>query len=151
MISIGLKKGQYKKSSLSSFPGIDSIFGFQFENLVLNNRELIQQKLSLRSDEITYDNPFFQRKTTTQKGCQIDYMIQNKYGTLFVCEIKFSRNKIGIDVVRDVQEKIKNLKHPKGFSLNPVLIHVNGVQDDVFDSGYFSEIVDFSDLLTEAR
>ncbi len=146
-----IKKGQYKKSSLSSFPGIDSIFGFQFENLVLNNRELIQQKLSLRSDEITYDNPFFQRKTTTQKGCQIDYMIQNKYGTLFVCEIKFSRNKIGIDVVRDVQEKIKNLKHPKGFSLNPVLIHVNGVQDDVFDSGYFSEIVDFSDLLTEAR
>ena len=142
-----IKKGQYKKVSLSSLPGIDSILGFQFENLVLNNRQLIHKKLTLHPDEIAYDNPFFQRKTLTHKGCQIDYMIQNKYGTLFVCEIKFSRNKVGMEVVNDVKEKIVRLKHPKGFAPVPILIHINGVQDDVIDSGYFSEIIDFRDFL----
>lgn len=141
-----IKKGQYKNMSLSSLPGVDSILGFQFENLVLNNRALIHKKLTLHPDEIVYDNPFFQRKTTARKGCQIDYMIQNKYGTLFVCEIKFSRNRVGMEVINEVKEKIARLKYPKGFAPSPILIHINGVQDEVINSGYFTEIIDFGEF-----
>ena len=50
--------------------------------------------LKLLPDDIVNDNPFFQRPTKNIKGCQIDYLIQNR-NNLFVCEIKFSRNVIG--------------------------------------------------------
>lgn len=43
--------------------------------------------------------------------------------------------------------KISRLKKPKNFSCRPVLIHVNGVTDQVVESGFFDSIVDFADLL----
>lgn len=143
-----INRGHFKTMSLSALPGWESLMGFQFENLVLNNRELIHQALKIKPDEIIYDNPFFQRKTTIQKGCQIDYLIQTRYGTLYCCEVKFSKNKIGSDVIDSVQEKINRLKYPKGFSCRPILIHVNGVQEDVLESGFFANVIDFSQLLT---
>ena len=74
-------------------------------------------------------------------------MIQTKFGTLYICEIKFSKNEIGVSVIEEVQEKITALAFPRGFSCRPVLMHVNGVTEDVVDSDYFSAIVDFGKLL----
>ena len=65
------------------------------------------------------DNPFFQRPTTKQAGCQIDYMIQTKYNTLYICEIKFSKNPLGSELIQEVQQKIDRLERPKGFSCRP--------------------------------
>ncbi len=36
----------------------------------------------------------------------------------------------------------------EGMSVYPVLIHVNGVQESVMDSLYFTEIIDFGLALT---
>jgi hypothetical protein len=82
-----------------------------------------------------------------EAGCQLDYMIQMKYGTLYVCEIKFSKNEIGHSIIPEVQAKIDALSRPKGMSCRPALIHVNGVSQDVVDSDYFASIIDMSDLL----
>ena len=46
-----------------------------------------------------------------------------------------------------MQNKIDRLKYQRGFSCRPVLIHVNGVTDDVKDSGYFASIVDATDFM----
>lgn len=132
--------------SLISLPGIESIFSLQFENLVLNNRKLIWQKLSIYGEEILSDNPFFQRKTIRGAGCQIDYLIHTRFNTLYICEIKFSKKEIGASVINEVKQKIDRLIAPKGFSYRPVLIHVNGVNDEVIESGFFSSIIDFSEL-----
>jgi hypothetical protein len=137
------------QTSLITLPGWDSIMGLQFENLVMANRPLIWRALSLSPMEIAYDNPFFQRKTTRSKGCQIDYLIQTRRNNLFVCEMKFSKNAIGHQVTDEVAEKTKRLSSPRGFSCWPVLIHVNGVTDAVSDSNEFSQIIDFSSFLHE--
>jgi hypothetical protein len=34
-------------------------------------------------------------------------------------------------------------------SIRPVLIHVNGVTEDVHTSGFFAEIIDFGQLLKD--
>lgn len=73
-------------------------------------------------------------------------MIQTKHNTLYVCEIKFSRHEIHSDIIEEVKRKINALKYPKGFSIRPVLIHVNGVGEDVTDSDYFSSIIDAGDF-----
>lgn len=141
-----IKKGQYKTISLSSLPGWDSIMGLQFENIVLNNRNFILEKLGIRIEEIVCDNPYFQRATLRHKGCQIDYLIQTKYKTLFVCEIKFQRNEIDTSVINSVREKIANIALPRGYSCLPVLIHVNGVRDELILKDYFYKIIDLSEI-----
>ena len=142
-----IKKDQLSTALPSSLPNWDGVMGLQFENLVLNNRKKIHQWLMLKPEEIVSDNPYFQRKTEKQKGCQIDYLIQTRYNTLFSCEIKFSRNEINISIVNEMKEKLSRVLLPQGFVLLPVLIHSSGVSQELRDSGYFFKIIDFSQLL----
>lgn len=123
-----------------------SILGYQFENLVLSNTNRIHQMLNIHSTVILCHGPFFQTETSERKGCQIDYLIQTKYNTLYVIEFKFKDDKVDTSVIEEVNEKIERLEKPKGYSCRAVLIHVNGVSKSVVESGFFSTIIDFSDL-----
>ncbi len=133
--------------SMNSLPGWDTIMGLQFENLVLNNREYLLNKLNINRTDIIAENPFFQHKTNNAPGCQIDYMIHLKHNYLYIVEIKFSKSQIGTNVIKEVQQKVITLSKPKGFSCRPVLVHVNGVSEDVIDSEYFAKIIDFSEAI----
>jgi AAA+ ATPase superfamily predicted ATPase len=144
-----INRKSFNFKSLTSLPEWNAIMGLQFENLILNNRPLIHQALKIKADEIISENPFYQNKTHRHPSCQIDYMIQTKFGTLYVCEIKFSKNAIDVSVIDEVQKKIAALKYPRGYSFRPVLIHVNGVTEDVVDRDYFSSIIDFSKFLEQ--
>lgn len=125
----------------------DSIMGLQFENLVLNNRKHLKDHLNVSPENVIFDNPYFQKNTNTHKGCQIDYMIQTKYNSIYLCEVKFSKNKIGLEIVEAMLDKIERLSAPKNLSIWPVLIHVNGVTEAVQKSGFFVKIIDFGDFL----
>jgi len=138
--------GDFVKVSLSGLPAWSTIMGFQVENLVLSNRQKIKRLLRIPPEEVVADNPFMQRKTKRQLGCQIDYMVQTRFNTLYVCEVKFSRNVIGPKIIEEMQEKIDRIALPKNFFCRPVLIHVNGVSDEVLDSNYFSHIIDMAKL-----
>jgi hypothetical protein len=119
----------------------------QFENLVLNNFKRLLEMLGIPADEVVMDGPFFQTPTNRQLGCQIDYMIQTRFHSLYLCEIKFSKNLVGKKIIEEMEEKRRRLKVPRHFSLRPVLIHVNGVEDSVIEEGYFDKTIDFSKLL----
>jgi len=142
-----INKNQFSRFSLSSLMNWDSIAGLQFENMVLNNRKEIHALLGLKDDEILADNPYFQNKTTKQQGCQIDYLIQTRYNTLFVCEIKLLKNQADLSIIQDMKEKIAKLAIPKGYACLPVLIHVNGVSESLVDAGWFYKIIEFSQVL----
>jgi uncharacterized protein len=137
----------YALKSLTSLPEWPGIMGLQFENLVLNNRRQLHGLLRLSPGEIVNENPFYQHKTARQPGCQIDYLIQTKFDTLYVCEVKFSRNEITSAIIPEMRAKIGALSRPRGMSCRPVLIHVNGVSEEVTDSDYFAHIVDMGGLL----
>lgn len=142
-----IKNNQFKDVALSSFPGWESIMGFQFESIILNNRKLIWEKLGLSPEEIVSDNPYFQRRTKNHKGCQIDYLIQTKYNTLFACEVKFLRKEVSVSIVEVMKNKLQNMVLPKRFSCFPVLIEVNGVSPELEETEYFANIIDFNDVI----
>lgn len=142
-----INKGHFEECNIASLDGWQTILGLQFENLVLNNYKRIIEILNIKQENIIFDNPFFQRKTARQTGVQIDYLIQTKFNTVYLCEIKFHRNKIKTNIIDEVEKKIKALSLPRNMSIRPVLIHVNGVCDEVIDQQYFCEIIDFSELL----
>lgn len=97
-------------------------------------------KCLIHPSDITNANPLFQRKNKDQSCCQIDYIIQNNFGTCYLC-------KITTHVIDEIKQKIYSLNLPKHISLRPILIHVNGVDEKVQKSNFFSSIIDFNDLL----
>ena len=136
----------FEFKTLSNLPGWETIMGFQFENLVHNNRKEIFKILQIDMQDIIAAGPFFQRQNQRVKGCQIDFLIQTKFHTLYLCEIKFHASEVKRSVVDEVEEKIRRLSIPHGYSIRPVLIHVNGVSQSVIESGLFTHIIDFSEF-----
>ncbi len=142
-----IAKGVFESGSFIHLPGWESVMGLQFENLVLNNLKKLLEILRINPSEVSNFGPFFQRKTQRMKGCQIDLLIQTKHNTLYVCEIKFSSSEVKGSVVEEMEKKIESLSFPKGFSVRPVLIHVNGVSHAIRESDVFNDIIDFSQFL----
>ncbi len=142
-----IEKGNFSNSLLTDLPGWEGIMGLQFENLVVHNRKTIWKLLGVSSNEVVMDGPFFQKPTQRQSGCQIDYMMQTKFQNLYLCEVKFSKHRIDKTVIDEMEEKRIRLKMPRQFSIRPVLIHVNGVEDSVLDNQYFDKVIDFGQLL----
>jgi uncharacterized protein len=71
-----IARHSYALKSLASLPEWSTIMGLQFENLVLNSRTQLHQLMRVNPEEIVNDNPFYQRQTVRQAGCQIDYSCQ---------------------------------------------------------------------------
>jgi uncharacterized protein len=137
-----------EQQKLLTLPAWDGVMGYQFENLVLNNRHSLYKLLSLPLEDIVYDNPFFQKEIKTRPGCQVDLLIQTRYLILYLVEIKFSVNPIDMSVVDEVLQKINRLPiDNKRFSIRPILIHVNGVTPKLKQSDFFTKIIDFGQLL----
>lgn len=127
--------------------GWKSILGLQFENLVCNNEASLFRSLDLAPDDVIWSGPYLQMAALRRQGCQVDYLIQTKHRVLYLCEVKFSDSQIPYGVLKEVEEKSKRIKIPKGFSLRCVLICVNGVVDRIEHSDFFSNIIDFSTFL----
>lgn len=142
-----IEKDRFEQHSITALPAWPTIMGLQIENLVLNNMNTINQLLGIYPDEIINEGSFFQRKSARTKGCQIDYLVQTKFGVLYLCEIKFAFKGIQTNVITEVQQKIDNLALPKNFSVKPVLLHVGNVCDEVLTSNYFAKIMDIAQLL----
>jgi hypothetical protein len=141
-------KEQIESTILQRLPqGWLSIMGLQFENLVVNNGLLVCKMLGIAPEDLLIAGPYSQRAGVRKCGCQIDYLIHTRFRNLYACEIKFRQGVIDSEVIAEMEEKLQRLKLPRGFSCRPVLIHVNGVSEEVIDSGYFARIIDFSEML----
>lgn len=121
--------------------------GFQLENLLLKNRLLLLKALGIYPQDVAIDNPYIQKATARQKGCQIDYLIQTHSNTLFLCEIKMRKRELGLEVIDTIKEKIQRLALPRGIGISPILLHLGPVSDALLDSRYFYRIVDVADFL----
>lgn len=119
--------------------------GLQFENLVLNNLSAVIKKLDIAPEMILSAAPYFQRKTARQQAVQIDLLIHTQY-TVYVCEIKFCE-KLGMEMIDPMIEKIHRLKIPEHLSVRPVLIYQGKLSGVLTKSNYFSHLLQFSDFL----
>ena len=139
--------GKFDQMPISALPGIDIHIGLQLESLLLQNHNLLLQKLGISPIDVVRSGPYRQNKTTSQQGCQIDYLIHTKTNTLFICEFKFKSHEIKSDIISEMQDKVARLKVPKGFAKAPVLFNVSGVSSKVGLSPYFYRVFDIRDFL----
>lgn len=143
----GIQRGQYTDVSVSQLPGWKSMLGLQYENFVLNNSILVREALGIKQQDIVMDGPCFQRTTVREPGYQVDYLIQTKLNTLFICEIKFSASLNAGDIIKKAKEKMSKIKIPRGFAILPVMICF-GEADDSLEE-YFYRVIDFSRYFTQ--
>ena len=143
----GILEGAYEQVPLSTMIGFDAHMGLQIEALLLQNRSLLVQNLGISPVDIVRSGPYRQTKNTIQQGCQIDYLIQTKTNTLFICEFKFKRREINSAIISEMGEKISRLNAPKGFARVPVLFHLSGVTDAVATNSFFYRIIDITNFI----
>jgi hypothetical protein len=145
-VELQIEQGLYRFLDLESLPGWETIMGFQFENLVLNNIQSVCESIGVSMSTLKNAGPYFQKKTQKRPGCQIDLLIETRY-TLYICEIKF-RKKIEKSVISNVSKKIQYLVFPKRFTVRPILIYAGELGPGIKDSDFFSGIISFDQLLT---
>jgi len=141
-----IEQGLYHFVNLESLPGWETIMGFQFESLVLNNIRSVCESIGISMSAIKNAGPYFQKKTRNRPGCQIDLLIETRY-TIYVCEIKF-RQRIHKSVISEVSQKMKHLIFPKRFTVRPILIYVGELDQEIMDSDFFAGFINFEQLLT---
>ena len=134
---------RYPDRTLTFLPGWDAVMALQFENLVLNNSAQVIEVLGLSAVDVINAGPYFQTATKERPGAQVDLLIQERFGSLFVCEIKLTRGELGQEVIAAMVKKLDNLRVPRSMSLRPVLIHCGEVSEAVVQSRFFAHIVPF--------
>lgn len=140
-----IEKGLFYDVDLENFSDWSSLMGLQFENLVLNNLRKVLELLKISPESLLSASPYFQNRTQRQKGCQIDLLIQTKY-TFYPIEIKM-KNEIGVEVIDEVEEKLRAVKIPKGVSVRPVLIYEGTLTKGLERSDFFSRMLSFDEFL----
>jgi hypothetical protein len=135
--------------NFSEIKGIENLFGFQFENLILANRNLINIFLELENSEIIFSAPYKQNKTMANKGaCQIDLLIGAPFSNFYVCEFKCQKI-IDKSIIKEVQKKCDIIQLPKRSSVRPVLVYEGEIfplhKEEI--EKYFFKLVKFEDLL----
>lgn len=141
-----IEKGLFRDMHLEQLGNWDSLMGYQFENLVINNLDAVIRRLDIAPENILSAAPYFQRKTRRQAACQIDLLIQTKH-TIYVCEIKF-RKQIAASVIADVERKIEVLPRRTRLSIRPVLIYDGELAPSIKRSDVFCRLIPMADLLT---
>jgi hypothetical protein len=144
-----IEQGLYDDLFLEDLPEWNTMIGFQFENLVLNNLSAVQHLLQISSSSILSAAPYFQNKTKRRGACQVDLLIQCRYA-IYVCEIKFG-HKISPEVIDEVSEKIKKLTFSKGISVRPVLIYQGELPPKIAHANFFTHLIPFEQFLYQSR
>ena len=140
--------GRFRWVGLEKLVAWDTLLGFQFENLVLNNADAVERILGIEG-KVLRAGPFYQPATQRRRGCQFDLLIETEH-SLFACEIKL-RRETPKKVVGEMQDKLARLFLPrkhKHLNRFPVLIHAGELDPGIAGAGYFHSIIDFAELLS---
>ena len=142
--------GTYLFDALASLPGWDSVLGFQFENLVVNNFRELVGPLHLEGIPVLSAVPYEKKagkrcKERGEAGVQVDLLVQTRK-SIYVVEIKRKRH-IDESIEAEAARKVAKLCHQKGISIRTALVYDGELAPVVRGNGYFDAIVSSRDLL----
>ena len=141
-----IDRGGYSFVALDGLDGWNSIMGYQFENLVINNYPRLLKELHLDNTVIESAAPYRRAGTAERPGVQIDFLIQTSRVNIVV-EIKRMKE-IGVAVATETEAKIARFKRPRGKSFRTVLIYEGNLSPRLETGGYFDLLVPFSGFFT---
>ena len=138
--------GSYAFASLSALEGWETVMGYSFENLIVNNYAELIPSLHLGNALIESAAPY---RRMGDSGVQIDLLIQTRRA-LYIVEIKRQRE-IGREVEREVEQKVDRLGKHEGKSIRTSLVYEGHLAPIVEADDFFDSIVPVQDLMGLSR
>ncbi len=117
--------------------------GLAFERFCIKNAGYISERLGF-ADDVTDLGPLIIKG---KEGFQIDYLFKKSDSTIVLCEIKYHDSTIGTEIIPEIERKLQLLKKYSKFTIEKVLITVNGITEPLKQSEYFHQVLDINDLL----
>lgn len=88
--------------------------------------------------------PFRKFGSDSERGCQIDCLIQTKR-SIYVVEIK-RKTEIGVEIIDEVERKIARLPYDQKLSVRPALVYEGRLSPSVAEENYFTSIIPATEL-----
>lgn len=80
-------------------------------------------------------------------GYQYDLVYTRTDHTITLCEVKYTNEKPGTLLIREMQQKIERTQFPKGVSLEKVLVCNHPPSKPLVEAGYFNKIIVADELM----
>ena len=138
--------GSYAFVSLSALEGWETVMGYAFENLIVNNYAELIPSLHLGNALIESAAPY---RRMGDAGVQIDLLIQTRRA-LYIVEIKRQRE-IGREVECEVEQKVARIGKHEGKSIRTSLVYEGHLAPIVEADDFFDSIVPVQDLMGLSR
>ena len=96
--------------------------------------------------------PWFQQgKRGVLEGAQLDLVFGRADGVLTVCEMKYRSGPIGVEIVREMENKLARIPILEKRTVQKVLITRSEPSRELQASSYFSRIIMANDMETPPR
>jgi len=152
-IQLNLKKiraglGTNILAGLAGSGALHAWMGRSFEYLCLQHALEISRIVGFSAVGFTM-GPYFSPARRGAPGVQVDLVFDRADDVLTVCEMKYSSNAVGVEVISSMKRKIELLEPvAKGKTIQPVLIVRERPSQNLIDQGYFYKIIEARDFLT---
>jgi hypothetical protein len=141
-IRAGHRKGIF--AAIAQTGAYHAWMGRSFEYLCLQHAALISRELGFAGIEFTA-GPYFSSARKHTAGVQVDLVFDRADAVLTLCEMKYSRRPVGIEVIPEVERKVQHLAQAAGRkTIQRVLIVCGRPSQALIDAGYFYRIIDAS-------
>lgn len=135
--------------SIDSLPNLNSMLGYQFENIIYKNIKPILKLAHIEEEELINWGSYIQEKTLRSEACQIDLLIQTK-STLYVFEIKYVPE-VQKSVAEELINKVKKLKYPQNkYSIKTGIIYSHEIHPLLIQKRLIDYNISFKMIQTES-
>ena len=134
-------------AALSQTGRFHAWMGRSFEYLCLQHANIISRILGFSGVDFTA-GPYFSPTHKDRAGVQVDLVFNRADHVLTVCEMKYSRKPVGVEVIAEMEKRISLLEPIAGRrTLQRVLIVRDKVSQQLARSSYFYRIIEARELL----
>ncbi len=118
--------------------------GLAFEHLCHLHADRIAEEAGFGG--IRYDSGAWFRRKDQLTGAQIDLLFRRADRVITVCEMKFTDQKIGKEVIRQVEKKIELLQTFSAESIEKILVTASEPTQGLLNEGYFTRFLRLEDV-----
>jgi hypothetical protein len=123
--------------------------GRAFEHLCIHHHHFIAGHLGFGA--VNYRAGSWASKEDDGSGAQIDLAFVRADKVITICEIKYTQDKTGPEIIADMERKVAAFPNKKKFTVEKVLITSAGATDALASTGYFHRILTTEALFSGSR
>ena len=147
-----IKQGYYEENqkNIPSVNELQSHLGYAFEEFCQLNITKIAKVLGFSAVRYKAGGYFSRKVEEKYKKFQVDLVFQREDNVHTVCEIKYNRDKVGLEVISDFERRLSIYKEEfRTVRIQTVLICPYGANSELIKKGTFDVVLDVKSLLEE--